>query len=184
MLYFDISVSLQTNTFPYWACAWRLDCDPCFERFGSFNSYFLFPDEIKKLFPSLFGQPSAILVPSENESSGQALKVGVVLSGGQAPGGHNVISGIFGKDLSTCIYSGSISWFIYFFGQNSKWFSNLDCNIFLLGLELCKADILDNYYSLFWMDENYFLFGPGLKITCRSVAREAQYMDLGVDQLE
>lgn len=59
----------------------------------------MFPDEIKKLFPSLFGQPSAILVPSENESSGQALKVGVVLSGGQAPGGHNVISGIFGKDL-------------------------------------------------------------------------------------
>lgn len=53
------------------------------------------PDEIKKLFPGLFGQPSASLVPSENESSGQALKVGVVLSGGQAPGGHNVISGIF-----------------------------------------------------------------------------------------
>ena len=27
----------------------------------------------------------------------QSLRVGVVLSGGQAPGGHNVISGIFGK---------------------------------------------------------------------------------------
>lgn len=66
------------------------------------------------MFPGLFGQPSAILVPSENESSGQALKVGVVLSGGQAPGGHNVISGIFGKDLSTCIYSGSISCFFFF----------------------------------------------------------------------
>lgn len=63
-------------------------------------------------------------------------------------------------------------------------FRILTAIFFLLGLELCKADILYNYYSLFWMDENYFLFGPGLKITCRSVAREAHYMDLGVDQLE
>ncbi|KAI5672980.1 hypothetical protein M9H77_13344 [Catharanthus roseus] len=53
------------------------------------------PDEIKKLFPCLFGQPSAVLVPGENAASGKVLKVGVVLSGGQAPGGHNVISGIF-----------------------------------------------------------------------------------------
>ncbi|CAI9264027.1 unnamed protein product [Lactuca saligna] len=53
------------------------------------------PDEIAKLFPSLFGQPSAILVPGESNESGSALKIGVVLSGGQAPGGHNVISGIF-----------------------------------------------------------------------------------------
>ncbi|KAK4386726.1 Pyrophosphate--fructose 6-phosphate 1-phosphotransferase subunit beta [Sesamum angolense] len=55
------------------------------------------PDEIAKLFPCLFGQPSATLVPadSSDNSSGQGLKIGVVLSGGQAPGGHNVISGIF-----------------------------------------------------------------------------------------
>ncbi|KAL0542944.1 hypothetical protein IC582_018025 [Cucumis melo] len=55
------------------------------------------PDEIAKLFPNLFGQPSAKLVPSDS-SKGQPdkkLKIGVVLSGGQAPGGHNVISGIF-----------------------------------------------------------------------------------------
>ncbi|KAK4259055.1 hypothetical protein QN277_005430 [Acacia crassicarpa] len=54
-------------------------------------------DEIAKLFPHLFGQPSAMLVPSETETlpSDQKLKIGVVLSGGQAPGGHNVISGIF-----------------------------------------------------------------------------------------
>ena len=59
-------------------------------------------DEIAKLFPHLFGQPSAMLVPSETEtlSSDQKLKIGVVLSGGQAPGGHNVISGIFGKHHS------------------------------------------------------------------------------------
>lgn len=61
-------------------------------------------EEIAKLFPSLFGQPSASLVPSEADPTelGESLKVGVVLSGGQAPGGHNVISGIFGKRI--CIY--------------------------------------------------------------------------------
>ncbi|KAI3466537.1 hypothetical protein Pfo_023200 [Paulownia fortunei] len=55
------------------------------------------PDEIAKLFPCLFGQPSATLVPEDSidNSLGQGLKIGVVLSGGQAPGGHNVISGIF-----------------------------------------------------------------------------------------
>ncbi|KAJ0081109.1 hypothetical protein Patl1_09905 [Pistacia atlantica] len=55
------------------------------------------PDEIKKLFPSLFGQPSAKLVPNDVNTlpADQKLKIGVVLSGGQAPGGHNVISGIF-----------------------------------------------------------------------------------------
>ena len=31
------------------------------------------------------------LVPGESNESGSALKIGVVLSGGQAPGGHNVI---------------------------------------------------------------------------------------------
>ncbi|KAJ8554554.1 hypothetical protein K7X08_025232 [Anisodus acutangulus] len=55
------------------------------------------PGEIGKLFPNLFGQPSVSLLPGH--SSGAALnhnlKIGVVLSGGQAPGGHNVISGIF-----------------------------------------------------------------------------------------
>ncbi|KAL6332604.1 hypothetical protein AAG906_009924 [Vitis piasezkii] len=54
------------------------------------------PGEIAKLFPNMFGQPSAMLVPSESAlPSDQKLKIGVVLSGGQAPGGHNVISGIF-----------------------------------------------------------------------------------------
>ncbi|KAF8775957.1 hypothetical protein HU200_004092 [Digitaria exilis] len=53
------------------------------------------PDEIAKLFPNLFGQPSAALVPAKEAVEGKPLKVGVVLSGGQAPGGHNVICGIF-----------------------------------------------------------------------------------------
>ncbi|XP_057770426.1 pyrophosphate--fructose 6-phosphate 1-phosphotransferase subunit beta-like [Salvia miltiorrhiza] len=55
------------------------------------------PDEIAKLFPNLFGQPSAMLVRSSTSAaaSDQSLKIGVVLSGGQAPGGHNVICGLF-----------------------------------------------------------------------------------------
>nr|GMC78649.1 pyrophosphate--fructose 6-phosphate 1-phosphotransferase subunit beta [Ipomoea batatas] len=55
------------------------------------------PEEIAKLFPGLFGQPSAVLVPDDSGdvAMNQNLKIGVVLSGGQAPGGHNVISGIF-----------------------------------------------------------------------------------------
>ena len=56
-------------------------------------------DEIAKLFPNVFGQPSAMLVPNKVDtlSSDQKLRIGVVLSGGQAPGGHNVISGIYGE---------------------------------------------------------------------------------------
>lgn len=59
----------------------------------------IFPDEIAKLFPNVFGQPSAMLVSSDSDTVqlDQKLKIGVVLSGGQAPGGHNVICGIFGK---------------------------------------------------------------------------------------
>ncbi|XP_010433059.1 PREDICTED: pyrophosphate--fructose 6-phosphate 1-phosphotransferase subunit beta 2 [Camelina sativa] len=55
------------------------------------------PEEIEKLFPNLYGQPSALLVPNQSDAvkSDQKLKIGVVLSGGQAPGGHNVICGIF-----------------------------------------------------------------------------------------
>lgn len=55
------------------------------------------PDEIAKLFPNLFGQPAALLVPDGADAvrSDEKLKIGVVLSGGQAPGGHNVISGIY-----------------------------------------------------------------------------------------
>ncbi|XP_073280690.1 pyrophosphate--fructose 6-phosphate 1-phosphotransferase subunit beta-like [Primulina huaijiensis] len=59
------------------------------------------PDEIAKLFPFLFGQPSATLVPGDS-SKVQGLKIGVVLSGGQAPGGHNVISGIYDYLQSHC----------------------------------------------------------------------------------
>lgn len=55
-------------------------------------------EEISKLFPDLFGQPSVMLMPGDSsEKLDKSMRIGVVLSGGQAPGGHNVISGIFGE---------------------------------------------------------------------------------------
>lgn len=55
------------------------------------------PEEIAKLFPQLYGQASVQLVPSDTAAlkSDRKLNIGVVLSGGQAPGGHNVIAGLF-----------------------------------------------------------------------------------------
>lgn len=52
-------------------------------------------DEIQKLFPKTCGQPAATIVEGKGNLSTQPLNVGVVLSGGQAPGGHNVIAGLF-----------------------------------------------------------------------------------------
>ena len=51
-------------------------------------------EEIKKLFPNTYGMPLVEFVPAESETR-KAMNVGVILSGGQAPGGHNVISGLF-----------------------------------------------------------------------------------------
>ncbi len=51
-------------------------------------------EEIKKLFPNTYGLPLVEFVPGEARSYAP-INVGVILSGGQAPGGHNVISGIF-----------------------------------------------------------------------------------------
>jgi len=56
-------------------------------------------EEIQKLFPECYGKPRVTFLPSE-ESAGKTtnappLRVGCVLSGGQAPGGHNVIAGLF-----------------------------------------------------------------------------------------
>lgn len=52
-------------------------------------------DAIKALFPNTYGQPEVKLVEGAGTLATQALRVGVVLSGGQAPGGHNVIAGLF-----------------------------------------------------------------------------------------
>ena len=51
-------------------------------------------EEVKKLFPNTYGLPLVEFVPGEQKTYAP-MNVGVILSGGQAPGGHNVISGIF-----------------------------------------------------------------------------------------
>ena len=53
-------------------------------------------EEIKKLFPHTYGMPIVEFLPTqEKETVEEPFNVGVILSGGQAPGGHNVISGLF-----------------------------------------------------------------------------------------
>ena len=51
-------------------------------------------EEIKKLFPNTYGMPLVEFEPAETANNAK-MNVGVILSGGQAPGGHNVISGLF-----------------------------------------------------------------------------------------
>eukprot|EP00968_Pinguiococcus_pyrenoidosus_P025934 scaffold7039_cov255-Pinguiococcus_pyrenoidosus.AAC.18 len=55
---------------------------------------------IEKLFPKCYGKPRVEFAVADeaqgaNAAETQPLRVGCVLSGGQAPGGHNVIAGLF-----------------------------------------------------------------------------------------
>ncbi|MGB4414284.1 MAG: diphosphate--fructose-6-phosphate 1-phosphotransferase [Paludibacter sp.] len=50
--------------------------------------------DIKKLFPNTYGMPLITFETGEKKEN-PIVGVGVILSGGQAPGGHNVISGLF-----------------------------------------------------------------------------------------
>lgn len=53
-------------------------------------------EEIKNLFPNTYGMPVVEFEREENPSRlEEPFNVGIILSGGQAPGGHNVVSGIF-----------------------------------------------------------------------------------------
>ncbi|MBQ4329416.1 MAG: diphosphate--fructose-6-phosphate 1-phosphotransferase [Lentisphaeria bacterium] len=51
-------------------------------------------EKIQALFKSTFGSPVLTFAPGCGEKKA-AINVGVILSGGQAPGGHNVIAGLF-----------------------------------------------------------------------------------------
>ena len=52
-------------------------------------------EEIKALFPNTYGMPLVEFVPSNEKKTYAPMNMGVILSGGQAPGGHNVICGLF-----------------------------------------------------------------------------------------
>ena len=51
-------------------------------------------EEIKALFPNTYGMPVIEFEAGEQKAL-EPFNVGIILSGGQAPGGHNVISGLF-----------------------------------------------------------------------------------------
>ena len=53
-------------------------------------------ETVQKLFPNTYGMPTVNFIKGKkSEVAKKIIKVGVVLSGGQAPGGHNVIAGLF-----------------------------------------------------------------------------------------
>ena len=52
-------------------------------------------EAIQQLFPNTYGLPKLVFETSSEATAAQPLNAGVILSGGQAPGGHNVIAGIF-----------------------------------------------------------------------------------------
>ena len=52
-------------------------------------------EKIKALFPNTYGKKEIVFEKGENTSVAKKHSVGVILSGGQAPGGHNVICGLY-----------------------------------------------------------------------------------------
>ena len=52
-------------------------------------------EEIKALFKNTYGKPTVTFETSSETASSEIRNVGVILSGGQAPGGHNVIAGLY-----------------------------------------------------------------------------------------
>ena len=51
--------------------------------------------KIKALFPNTYGKKEIVFEKGHNTSKAKKQVVGVILSGGQAPGGHNVVAGLF-----------------------------------------------------------------------------------------
>ncbi len=65
-------------------------------RFGKPTQSAADREAVQRLFPALYGKPVVSFVRGRNAAlAKKAVRVGVVLSGGQAPGGHNVIAGLF-----------------------------------------------------------------------------------------
>lgn len=52
-------------------------------------------EKIKALFPNTYGKREIVFQKGKNTSQPKKQVVGVILSGGQAPGGHNVVCGLY-----------------------------------------------------------------------------------------
>ncbi len=64
-------------------------------NFGKSTEAFADRAELKQMFSNTYGQPTATFSNESSNAKTDPLTVGVILSGGQAPGGHNVIAGLF-----------------------------------------------------------------------------------------
>ncbi|MDR2767356.1 MAG: diphosphate--fructose-6-phosphate 1-phosphotransferase [Treponema sp.] len=64
-------------------------------RLGSPTTSVADAEALADIFKQNFGKPVAQFVPGKNSKTSRKLTVGVILSGGQAPGGHNVIAGLY-----------------------------------------------------------------------------------------
>jgi pyrophosphate--fructose-6-phosphate 1-phosphotransferase len=67
--------------------------------------------EIEKMFPNTYGMPVITFEKGTEKKVYRSVNVGVVLSGGQAPGGHNVITGLF-DGLKKCNPSNQLFGFL------------------------------------------------------------------------
>jgi len=65
-------------------------------KFGAATESIADSDKLKKIFKNIYGKPVVAFAKGKNPKlNSKPIKAGVVLSGGQAAGGHNVIAGIF-----------------------------------------------------------------------------------------
>jgi len=64
-------------------------------EFGKATEAAVDREALREIFKLTYGKPIVSFARGKNDNLSRELKVGVILSGGQAPGGHNVISGLF-----------------------------------------------------------------------------------------
>ena len=64
-------------------------------QFGSPTESIADQAALRELFKNTYGKPVAVFTGGQNDKNYRPLTVGVILSGGQAPGGHNVIAGLY-----------------------------------------------------------------------------------------
>ncbi len=73
----------------------RGNIDAVVPNFGQPTNSVSDQEALKALFPNTYGLPKVSFTTGKNDKVGARLNVGVILSGGQAPGGHNVICGLY-----------------------------------------------------------------------------------------
>ena len=90
--------ALQTARYAYepkLPAVLKNDLDKIVVEFGNPTESVADQAELKELFKNTYGKPEALVKEGANPDVAKQIKVGVILSGGQAPGGHNVIAGLY-----------------------------------------------------------------------------------------